>query len=94
MNNLSEYKKQSNKLNYSEAVYIKANNLFFVIKQGTYGYEDYAPGFFYIAGLLLGERRTQKEVADVFKISTVTLRKQYRELKSIFTELKLIDWCY
>ena len=36
----------------------------------------------YIAGLLKGERRTQKEVADVVGVTEVTIRNRYRELKN------------
>ncbi|MBR9707666.1 MAG: transcription initiation factor IIB, partial [Candidatus Diapherotrites archaeon] len=36
----------------------------------------------YIAGLLNGERRTQKEVADVVGVTEVTIRNRYRELKN------------
>lgn len=35
----------------------------------------------YIAATLLGERRTQKEVADVAGVTEVTIRNRYRELK-------------
>ncbi len=35
----------------------------------------------YIAGALCGERRTQKEVADVAGVTEVTIRNRYRELK-------------
>ncbi len=35
----------------------------------------------YIAGVLKGERRTQKEVADVAGVTEVTIRNRYRELK-------------
>ena len=35
----------------------------------------------YIAGLLRGERRTQKEVANVAGVTEVTIRNRYRELK-------------
>ena len=35
----------------------------------------------YIAGALIGERRTQKEVADVAGVTEVTIRNRYRELK-------------
>lgn len=35
----------------------------------------------YIAGVLMGERRTQKEVADVAGVTEVTIRNRYRELK-------------
>jgi len=35
----------------------------------------------YIAGVILGERRTQKEVADVAGVTEVTIRNRYRELK-------------
>ena len=40
----------------------------------------------YIAGALVGERRTQKEVADVAGVTEVTIRNRYRELKR---ELKI-----
>jgi transcription initiation factor TFIIB len=40
----------------------------------------------YIASALKGERRTQKEVADVAGVTEVTIRNRYRELKK---ELKL-----
>jgi len=40
----------------------------------------------YIAGLLHGERRTQKEVANVAGVTEVTIRNRYRELKK---ELKI-----
>ena len=35
----------------------------------------------YIAGALVGERRTQKEVADAAGVTEVTIRNRYRELK-------------
>lgn len=35
----------------------------------------------YIAGVLKGERKTQKEVADVAGVTEVTIRNRYRELK-------------
>jgi transcription initiation factor TFIIB len=35
----------------------------------------------YIAGVIKGERRTQKEVADVAGVTEVTIRNRYRELK-------------
>ena len=35
----------------------------------------------YIAGLIKGERRTQKEVANVAGVTEVTIRNRYRELK-------------
>jgi len=35
----------------------------------------------YIAGVVMGERRTQKEVADVAGVTEVTIRNRYRELK-------------
>jgi len=35
----------------------------------------------YISGLRLGERRTQKEVANVAGVTEVTIRNRYRELK-------------
>lgn len=35
----------------------------------------------YIAATLLGERRTQKEVAEVAGVTEVTIRNRYRELK-------------
>src|SRR3989338_2648116 len=35
----------------------------------------------YIAGLLKGERRTQKEVANVAGVTEVTIRNRYRELR-------------
>jgi len=35
----------------------------------------------YIAGALAGERRTQKEVAEVAGVTEVTIRNRYRELK-------------
>lgn len=40
----------------------------------------------YIAAALEGERKTQKEVADVANVTEVTIRNRYRELKK---ELKL-----
>jgi transcription initiation factor TFIIB len=35
----------------------------------------------YIASAMYGERRTQKEVADVAGVTEVTIRNRYRELK-------------
>ena len=35
----------------------------------------------YIAGVLMGERKTQKEVADIAGVTEVTIRNRYRELK-------------
>src|SRR3989344_2237946 len=40
----------------------------------------------YIAGVLMNERKTQKEVADVAGVTEVTIRNRYRELKE---QLKL-----
>ncbi|MHA1860008.1 MAG: transcription initiation factor IIB [Candidatus Asgardarchaeia archaeon] len=34
----------------------------------------------YIAGLLTGERRTQREIADVARVTEVTVRNRYKEL--------------
>jgi transcription initiation factor TFIIB len=34
----------------------------------------------YIASVLLGERRTQREVADVAGVTEVTIRNRYKEL--------------
>ena len=39
----------------------------------------------YIASVLTGERRTQKEVADVAGVTEVTIRNRYRELKKALT---------
>ena len=36
----------------------------------------------YIAALMVGERRTQKEVANVAGVTEVTIRNRYRELKA------------
>ena len=35
----------------------------------------------YNASVMTGERRTQKEVADVAGVTEVTIRNRYRELK-------------
>ncbi|MEM4272444.1 MAG: hypothetical protein QXH30_02545, partial [Candidatus Bilamarchaeaceae archaeon] len=35
----------------------------------------------YIASAIVGEKRTQKEVADVAGVTEVTIRNRYRELK-------------
>ena len=35
----------------------------------------------YIASAMFGEKRTQKEVADVAGVTEVTIRNRYRELK-------------
>ncbi len=34
----------------------------------------------YIAGVLLGERRTQREVAEVAGVTEVTIRNRYKEM--------------
>lgn len=34
----------------------------------------------YIASILCGDRRTQREVADVAKVTEVTIRNRYKEL--------------
>jgi transcription initiation factor TFIIB len=44
----------------------------------------------YIAATMLGERRTQKEVADIAGVTEVTIRNRYRELKK-FLKLKVED---
>ena len=44
----------------------------------------------YIAATMLGERRTQKEVADIAGVTEVTIRNRYRELKR-FLKLKVED---
>ncbi|MCD6434454.1 MAG: transcription initiation factor IIB [Candidatus Diapherotrites archaeon] len=57
------------------------------IKQGLIsgrGPTGVAAAAVYIAGLLKGERRTQKEVANVAGVTEVTIRNRYRELKKEF----------
>ncbi|KXB04619.1 transcription initiation factor IIB, partial [candidate division MSBL1 archaeon SCGC-AAA382A03] len=39
-----------------------------------------AAGAIYIAGLKCGERRTQKEVAEVADVTQVTVRNRYKEI--------------
>jgi len=34
----------------------------------------------YVASILLGERRTQREVAEVAGVTEVTIRNRYKEL--------------
>ncbi|MDD3159510.1 MAG: transcription initiation factor IIB [Candidatus ainarchaeum sp.] len=54
------------------------------IKQGLIsgrGPTGVAAAAVYIAGLLKGERRTQKEVANVAGVTEVTIRNRYRELR-------------
>lgn len=54
------------------------------IKQGLIsgrGPTGVAAAAVYIAGVLKGERKTQKEVADIAGVTEVTIRNRYRELK-------------
>jgi transcription initiation factor TFIIB len=54
------------------------------IKQGLIsgrGPTGVAAAAVYIAGVLMGERKTQKEVADTAGVTEVTIRNRYRELK-------------
>jgi transcription initiation factor TFIIB len=54
------------------------------IKQGLIsgrGPTGVAAAAVYIAGVLMGERKTQKEVADIAGVTEVTIRNRYRELK-------------
>ncbi len=34
----------------------------------------------YIASVLIGERRTQREIAEIAKVTEVTIRNRYKEL--------------
>ena len=34
----------------------------------------------YIASVLVGERRTQREIAEIAKVTEVTIRNRYKEL--------------
>ena len=43
----------------------------------------------YIASVLLGERKTQKEVADVAGVTEVTIRNRYKELSENFDDFDL-----
>jgi transcription initiation factor TFIIB len=39
----------------------------------------------YIASVLVGERRTQREIAEIAKVTEVTIRNRYKELVSNIT---------
>ncbi len=41
----------------------------------------------YIACLLEGEKRTQKEIAEVANVTEVTVRNRYKNLKKNLTEI-------
>jgi transcription initiation factor TFIIB len=39
-----------------------------------------APASLYIASVLCGERRTQREIADIAGVTEVTIRNRYKEI--------------
>jgi transcription initiation factor TFIIIB Brf1 subunit/transcription initiation factor TFIIB len=41
---------------------------------------DVAAAALYIASVLLGERKTQRDVADIAGVTEVTIRNRYKEL--------------
>ena len=45
----------------------------------------------YVAAILLGERRTQKEVAEVTNVTEVTIRNRYSEITKLL-DIKLSDY--
>ena len=44
------------------------------------GQQESLPQHLYIASVLLGERKTQRDVADIAGVTEVTIRNRYKEL--------------
>lgn len=63
----------------SKAIEIINNAIQIGLTSGK-GPSSLAAAALYIASVLLGERRTQKEVADVAGVTEVTIRNRYKEL--------------
>lgn len=88
-----EIQKVKKTLKYSDKTIDEANWVYNLLykKYLTIGTSKNIPGIIYVAGLINGERNIQKIVADYFNISTVSLRKQYRYIKRILTNEKIIS---
>jgi transcription initiation factor TFIIB len=63
----------------------KANEMEITSGKGPMGI---AAASLYVAALLVGEKKTQREVADVAGVTEVTIRNRYKEL---LEKLKLED---
>ncbi len=74
----------ASKLNVSEAVENKAREIIEKAKEKGItvgkGPAGVAAAALYIASILEGERRTQKEIAEVTKVTEVTIRNRYKEI--------------
>jgi len=76
--------KFANKLNFSSAtqtkaveILKKAQNLELTSGRGPIGL---AAASLYVASLMTGEKRTQREIADVVGVTEVTIRNRYKEI--------------
>ena len=76
--------KISEKLNLSEATMNKAKEIIEKVKNSDYANgkdpSGLAAASIYIAGLLTGEHKLQKEIAEVAGVTEVTLRTRYKEI--------------
>ena len=61
-----------------------AHKIFFVAKEfkltSGRGPAGMAGAVSYIASILTGERRTQREIAEIAQVTEVTIRNRYKEL--------------
>lgn len=75
------------KLNLSEATIKQAKEIIEKIKNSDYAVGKDPAGLaaatIYIAGLITGEHKLQKEIAEVAGVTEVTLRTRYREIMKI-----------
>jgi transcription initiation factor TFIIB len=58
-------------------ILVTARNLKLTSGRGPTGI---AAATIYIASILIGERRTQREIAEIAKVTEVTIRNRYKEL--------------
>jgi hypothetical protein len=84
------YEKENKELNYSLEVFLLSYKIFFSLKdlrrsnyKGMRDLDYYIPGCFWIAGLLIGERRTQAQIAKTFNTSVLRVRTSYRFVKKL-----------
>ncbi|MFH1773496.1 MAG: hypothetical protein ABH874_00850 [Methanobacteriota archaeon] len=70
------------KLDVSDEVIKKAKEFISKLNGTGMHSKSVAGGAVYIAGVLIGERKTQREVALAFGVVETTIRKSYRRIAS------------
>ena len=87
--------KFANKLNFNSStqtkavdILKKAQNIELTSGRGPVGL---AAAALYVASLMTGEKRTQREIADVVGVTEVTIRNRYKEIIDKLNLTKMIE---